>query len=291
MVFTDPPYNVNYGATMKDHLRDTHRPIANDNLGEDFAAFLRAACDRMLAACTGGIYICMSSSEIDTLQRVFREAGGHWSTFIIWAKNTFTMGRADYQRQYEPILYGWREGAERFWCGARDQGDVWNIKKPHVNDLHPTMKPVELVERAVRNSSAPGATVLDPFGGSGTTVIACEKAGRQARVIELEPKYCDVNLGKAQLTRCQETPAAGDDPVVGIDEDRVDETELHNGRRDLRHLLWRVRPRVLGVGHEPVDQPDLNAARHDRRNGCLRCWHLLRGPSAQPWHGRGDHLL
>jgi hypothetical protein len=112
---------VNYGATMKDNLRDTHRPIANDNLGEDFAAFLRAACDRMLAACTGGIYICMSSSEIDTLQRVFREAGGHWSTFVIWAKNTFTMGRADYQRQYEPILYGWREGAERFWCGARGE--------------------------------------------------------------------------------------------------------------------------------------------------------------------------
>jgi len=78
---------------------------------------------------------------------VFTEAGGHWSTFLIWAKNTFTMGRADYQRQYEPILYGWKEGLDHFWCGARDQGDVWFIKKPHVNDLHPTMKPVELVER------------------------------------------------------------------------------------------------------------------------------------------------
>jgi len=198
MVFTDPPYNVNYGATMKDNLRDTHRPIANDNLGVDFAAFLRAACDRMLAACRGAIYICMSSSEIDTLQRVFREAGGHWSTFVVWAKNTFTMGRSDYQRQYEPILYGWREGVERFWCGARDQGDVWFIKKPHVNDLHPTMKPVELVERAVRNSSRPGDVVLDPFGGSGTTLIACEKARRQARVIELDPKYCDVIVERWQ---------------------------------------------------------------------------------------------
>jgi len=94
-----------------------------------------------------------SSSMLHTLYRVFTEAG-HWSTFLIWAKNTFTMGRADYQRQYEPILYGWKQGLDHFWCGARDQGDVWFIKKPHVNDLHPTMKPVELVERAIRNSSS-----------------------------------------------------------------------------------------------------------------------------------------
>ena len=92
------------------------------------------------------------------------------------------MGRADYQRQYEPILYGWKDGADHYWCGARDQGDVWQIKKPHKNDLHPTMKPVELVERAVRNSSKTRDLVLDPFGGSGTTVIACEKSGRRARL-------------------------------------------------------------------------------------------------------------
>ena len=111
---------------------------------------------------------------------------------IIWAKNTFTLGRADYQRQYEPILYGWRDGADHFWCGARDQGDVWNVKKPQKNDLHPTMKPVELVERAVRNSSKTSDLVLDPFGGSGSTLIACEKSGRRARLIELDPKYVDV---------------------------------------------------------------------------------------------------
>ena len=133
-----------------------------------------------------------------TLQKAFREAGGHWSTFVVWAKNTFTMGRSDYQRQYEPILYGWKEGTDHFWCGARDQGDVWFIKKPHVNDLHPTMKPVELVERAIRNSSKSRDTVLDPFGGSGTTLIACEKSGRQARVIELDPKYCDVIIRRYQ---------------------------------------------------------------------------------------------
>ncbi len=198
MVFCDPPYNVNYGATMKDKLRGTNRTIANDNLGAEFAQFLLDACTQMVAVCKGGIYICMSSSEMATLQTAFRAAGGHWSTFVIWAKNTFTMGRSDYQRQYEPILYGWKEGVDHFWCGARNQGDVWAIAKPHVNDLHPTMKPVELVERAVRNSSKTRDTILDPFGGSGTTVIACEKAGRQARVMELDPKYCDVIVRRWQ---------------------------------------------------------------------------------------------
>jgi len=198
MVFTDPPYNVNYGATMKDKLRGKKRKIANDNLGAGFDQFLRDACVNMLAVTKGAIYICMSSSELHTLHRVFTEAGGHWSTFVIWAKNTFTMGRSDYQRQYEPVLYGWKDGTDHFWCGARDQGDVWFIKKPVANDLHPTMKPVELVDRALRNSSKSRDTVLDPFGGSGSTLIACERAGRQARLIEMEPKYCDVIIRRWQ---------------------------------------------------------------------------------------------
>ena len=199
MVFCDPPYNVNYGATMKDKLRGkSHRKIANDNLGDCFEQFLRDACINLLSVTKGAIYICMSSSELHTLHKAFTEAGGHWSTFVIWAKNAFTMGRSDYQRQYEPILYGWKEGTDHYWCGARDQGDVWFVKKPVANDLHPTMKPVELVERALRNSSKSRDTVLDPFGGSGTTLIACEKAGRQARVIELEPKYVDVIIRRWQ---------------------------------------------------------------------------------------------
>ena len=103
----------------------------------------------------------MSSSELDTLPRAFRAAGGKWSTVVIWAKNTFTLGRADYQRQYEPILYGWNDGTDHYWCGARD-------------------------------------IVLDPFGGSGSTLIACEKSGRQARRVELDPKYCDVIVQRWQ---------------------------------------------------------------------------------------------
>jgi len=192
MCFTDSPYNVAYGNSPKDKQRGKHRPILNDDLGAAFEAFLYDSCLNVLSVTKGAIYWCMSSSELDTLQRAFRAAGGHWSTFVIWAKHTFTLGRADYQRQYEPILYGWKDGTDRYWCGARDQGDVWFFDKPAKNDLHPTMKPVALIERAIRNSSKSRDIVLDPFGGSGSTLIACEKTARQARLIELDPKYCDV---------------------------------------------------------------------------------------------------
>jgi DNA modification methylase len=140
----------------------------------------------------------MSSSELHTLHKAFTDAGGHWSTFCIWSKNTFTLGRSDYQRAFEVLLYGWREGGEHYWCGARDQGDVWHVNKPQVNDLHPTMKPVELVERAVRNSSRRRDVVLDPMSGAGSTMIACEKTGRQARLIEIEPQYVDVSVQRWQ---------------------------------------------------------------------------------------------
>jgi DNA modification methylase len=198
MTWTDPPYNVDYANTPKDKLRGKHRPILNDNLGGGFEAFLLDTCVNILGVTKGAVYVCMSSSELHTLQRAFAAAGGKWSTFVIWAKSTFTLGRADYQRQYEPILYGWKDGADHYWCGARDQGDVWFFDKPVRNDLHPTMKPVALVERAIRNSSKSRDVVLDPFGGSGSTLIACEKAGRQARLVELEPKYCDVIVQRWQ---------------------------------------------------------------------------------------------
>ena len=210
MTVTDPPYSVNYANSAKDKMRGTHRPILNDNLGSDFAPFLLATCKNILAFTKGAVYIAMSSSELDTLQSAFRAAGGKWSTFVIWAKNTFTMGRADYQRQYEPILYGWKDGSQHYWCGARDQGDVWQIKKPHKNDLHPTMKPVELMERAVRNSSKTRDIVLDPFGGSGTTMIACEKSGRRARLMDLDPKYVDVIIKRWQAFTGKEAKRASD---------------------------------------------------------------------------------
>jgi len=193
MTFCDPPYNVDYEGKTARKLK-----IGNDALGGKFYEFLRDACANVLAATKGAVYICMSSSELHTLHQAFTDAGGYWSTFVIWAKHHFTLGRSDYQRQYEPILYGWRKGTDHFWCGARDQGDIWFIKRPAANRDHPTPKPVELVERAIRNSSKTRDTILDVFGGSGTTLIACEKSGRQARLIELEPRYCDLIVRRWQ---------------------------------------------------------------------------------------------
>jgi DNA modification methylase len=198
MCFTDPPYGVDYANSAKDKQRGKHRPILNDHPGEQLEVMLLTASTNVLAVTKGAIYVCMASAALDTLQKAFREAGGRWSTFVIWAKHTFTLGRADYQRQYEPILYGWKEGADHFWCGARDQGDVWFFDKPSRNDLHPTMKPVALVERAIRNSSKSRDVVLDPFGGSGTTLIAAERVGRRARLVDLDPKYVDVAVQRWQ---------------------------------------------------------------------------------------------
>ncbi len=186
MVFTDPPYNVDYGSD--------ERKIENDNLGSEFPQFLEKVIKNIFSFSSGAIYICMSSSEIDSLQSTFKRLGGHWSTFIIWAKDTFTLGRSDYHRQYEPILYGWKEGVSHYFCGDRSQGDVWEFAKPKKNDVHPTMKPVELCQRAVLNSSKPNDIVLDLFGGSGSTLIACEQTNRRCRMVEFEPKYCDVIL-------------------------------------------------------------------------------------------------
>ncbi len=190
MTFTDPPYNVNYGDHR--HNGASQRVIANDNLGEVFEPFLEKACRNILEFTDGAVYICMSSSELHTLQKAFITAGGHWSTFIIWAKNTFTIGRSDYQRQYEPILYGWREGVNHYWCRDRDQGDVWQVDKPSSSPLHPTMKPLALIERAIQNSSQAGDKVLDTFLGSGSTLITCERTGRICYGMELEPLYIDV---------------------------------------------------------------------------------------------------
>ena len=193
MAWQDPPYNVAYeGGTA------ARMTIANDALGADFADFLRPALVNLLSVTKGACYICMSSSEWPVLHRAWQDAGGKWSSTIIWAKNTFALGRADYHQQFEAMLYGWKQGSQHYWCGARDQGNVWHFDKPVRNDLHPTMKPVALVERAIRNSSKPRDTVLDCFGGSGTTMIAAERTGRRAVLLELDPRYADVIVRRWQ---------------------------------------------------------------------------------------------
>ena len=138
----------------------------------------------------------MSSREWPVVCRVLAEAGAHWSDTIIWAKDRFTLGRADYQRQYEPIWYGWPEGRQRQWQGGRDQGDVWSIPRPAASPLHPTQKPLALVERAIEHPSPPGATVLDPFCGAGTTLIACERTGRRGIGIEIDPRYVAATIAR-----------------------------------------------------------------------------------------------
>lgn len=215
MVFTDPPYNVDYkGSAGK---------IMNDNLGSNFSQFLIDAIANMRAFVEGDVYIAMSSSELHTLYNAFSVNDGHWSTYIIWVKNTFTMGRSNYQRQYEPILYGWFEKSSHYWSGARNLSDVlrledarrnedgtvviaidnvpmdvWEFPKPTKSKEHPTMKPVKLCERAVANSSRMDDTVLDLFGGSGSTLIACEQMQRSCRILELDPHYCSVIIERWQ---------------------------------------------------------------------------------------------
>ncbi|MBV0900102.1 MAG: DNA modification methylase [Wolbachia endosymbiont of Fragariocoptes setiger] len=201
----DPPYNVDYGASQERN----DRKILGDDQGEKYELFLFDICSHILAHTKGAIYICTSSSELGTLQKAFREAGGHYSTFIIWAKNHFTIGRADYQRQYEAIPYGWRKGNKRQWHGGRNQSDVWSYDKPAHNSLHPTMKPVEMMERAIVNSSRPGDIVLDPFSGSGSTLIACERTGRICRTIELDAKFVDVTIKRWQVYSGREAILSG----------------------------------------------------------------------------------
>jgi DNA modification methylase len=198
----DPPYNVNYGASFKDTIRNKTRQnqnkIVNDNLGDSFPEFLNAVCRNIIENTKGAIYICMAASELHVLQKAFVENNGHWSTFIIWAKNHFSLSRSDYQRQYEPILYSWSKNAERHWCGDRNQSDIWQINKPTNNALHPTMKPFELMARAIKNSSKENDLVLDHFGGSGTTLMEAESTHRRCAMMELEPKYVDTIIERWQ---------------------------------------------------------------------------------------------
>ena len=247
MTFTDPPYNVDYGSSAKDKLRGNKRKILNDDLGSGFEAFLHDACANILAVTKGAVYVCMSSSELHTLQRAFTAAGGKWSTFVIWAKHTFTLGRADYQRQYEPILYGWRDGHDHYWCGARDQGDVWFVDKPARNDLHPTMKPVALVERAIRNSSKSRDIVLDPFGGSGSTLIACRE-GRAPGA---------AGRARSEVLRRDRAALAGVDGRAGDARSR-----RANVRRDRRRACSRGGVTVeMSVGQRAVLEEPGGAAR------------------------------
>jgi len=197
LAFTDPPYNVSLGDHGGRQRGSRRRRIANDALDPAaWETFVRAWAQRLLEAVDGAIYCCMSSKELPLVSRVLVEEGGHWSDTIVWQKDHFVVGRADYQRGYEPLWYGWREGVDHHWCGDRDQSDVWTIARPSESPLHPTMKPLPLIERAIANSSRDGDLVLDLFLGSGSTLIAAERTGRICAGMELDPVYVDVAVAR-----------------------------------------------------------------------------------------------
>jgi len=198
--FTDPPWNVDYGSDAK-HPSWKSRQIMNDKMSaEQFGAFLLAAFRCMASVSMPGCmtYVVMSAQEWGNVMNALREAGYHWSSTVIWAKDTLVLSRKDYHTQYEPIWYGWFEGtgnsASKRLCPLKDrkQSDLWQIPRPKVSEEHPTMKPVALVAKALMNSSRAGDAVLDLFGGSGTTLIAAEQTDRVAYLMELDPRYCDV---------------------------------------------------------------------------------------------------
>ena len=196
LVVTDPPYNVDYTGYTADKLT-----IAGDKMSpEQYMAFLCgtfSACRNVLKP-GASLYVCHASSWQREFQDAIEQAGFAVRCQIIWAKNTFAWGHGRYKFQHEPLFYCHIAGQSDAWFGDKSQSTLWQEKKPAANRLHPTMKPVELLERAIVNSSKAGDLVLDLFGGSGSTLIACEKTARNARLMEVDPKYCDVIVQRWQ---------------------------------------------------------------------------------------------
>lgn len=196
MVFTDPPYGVDYNGIKNDE---------RSGLEE----LLCGAFGNLLAVCKSGasIYVFHSDRCADIFHRVFREFF-HFSSMIIWAKNSLTLSQTDYQSIHEPCLYGWMDNGKHAWYSDRKQTSLWRFDKERVSG-HTTPKPVELVAKAINNSSKGGDSVIDLFGGSGSTIIACEKTGREARLMEIDQKYVDVIVRRWQeFTGKQATHAA-----------------------------------------------------------------------------------
>ena len=202
LMFTDPPYNVSYEGQFG-NKRDA---ISNDKFddGESFKLFLSDAFKAATASLEKGapFYVCHADTETINFRTSLEENSLIVKECIIWVKNQFVMGRQDYQWQHEPILignhepilYGWKEGDTHPWFGGRNKTTVWNFDRPARSEGHPTMKPVKLVMFAINNSSKVGDIVLEPFSGSGSTLMACEQMDRKCRAIELEPKYVEYTI-------------------------------------------------------------------------------------------------
>lgn len=190
MVVTDPPYNVAYEGGTKDALKIENDSMSND----DFYKFLYDFYTALSTAVKKGaaIYVWHASSEIINFAKAFVDAGWLLKQQLIWVKSSMVMGRQDYQWKHEPCLYGWLKGDSHKWYSDRKQTTVIEWDKPSRNGEHPTMKPIGLFSYQIENSSKQGDIVIDAFGGSGTTMVACEQLKRKSRLIEYDPKYCQV---------------------------------------------------------------------------------------------------
>lgn len=192
LVVTDPPYNVNYEGTAG--------KIKNDNMADDkFYQFLFDAftLTEKAMARDASIYVFHADTEGLNFRKAFSDAGFYLSGTCIWKKQSLVLGRSPYQWQHEPILFGWKKAGKHAWYSDRKQTTIWEFEKPKKNGDHPTMKPVQLIAYPVLNSSMTGSIVLDPFGGSGSTLIACEQTERVCFMVELDEKYCDVIVKRA----------------------------------------------------------------------------------------------
>jgi len=189
LILTDPPYGIDYDKGVAGKIK-------NDKFDSDegFYTFLHDAFSAMATylATNGAAYVFHADSKGLTFRRAFEDAGFKLSGCCIWAKNTFTLGRSDYQWCHEPCLYGWKKSGKHNWYGDRKQSTIWNFDKPSRSEKHPTMKPVPLLAVPMKNSTQTNGVVLDPFGGSGSTLICAEQLGREAFLIELDEKFVDV---------------------------------------------------------------------------------------------------
>ena len=194
LIFTDPPYNVDYGklkGNEKNNNRFKERKIMNDFMDEEqFIQFLTDCFTNAKIVSKAGcsIYVCYADKQAVNFFIATRNIDLHHSCNIIWKKGFFSLGMSDYHSIHEPIIYGWFKGASHTYYGDKKQTTVWECKRPKKNDLHPTMKPIELVEKAIKNSSKSDDILYEPFGGGGSTLIACEKTNRNKESDGIRPK-------------------------------------------------------------------------------------------------------
>jgi site-specific DNA-methyltransferase (adenine-specific) len=194
LLVTDPPYNVDYVGKTKKKLK-----IDNDSMSDgDFYKFLFDfyTCSVACMKPGGVFYIWHADSEGHNFRKAMHDCGVKVRQCLVWVKNSLVMGRQDYHWKHEPCLYGWKEGAAHNWQSDRKQTTVLEFDRPSRNAEHPTMKPVPLIGYQINNSSEPGNIVLDPFGGSGTTMVACHQINREARIMEISPEYCQVIIDR-----------------------------------------------------------------------------------------------